>query len=546
MSINRATRARSIVWLSFRVHADALRIDPAAYIKAAIWRLRGLKVRARNRWSALAGRSRHAYSLWILRDEPKVFAEIEVGCRSAPIIPVIDCRDGEAGLDATLASVQRAGGSTRPVLLGGKNAGDLAVAEHPRDLANLMDAEGDSWVCPMFPGDTLAADALAIYWTAARLSPATNIIYSDDDLSDGGGGRREPHFKPDWNPELYAHHDFMTGSSIVRISRDMASSLPGLGWAESLVKAGVGAGGVPLHLPYILHHRISRPEPKVPEISPGTSSSMPSVSVIIPTRNQLSLLQNCLSGLANAQYDGLEIIIVDNGSDDRDVLEYLRQLEASGVTVMRRPGPFNYSALNNAAAQQSNGEFLCFLNNDVEMLEPNWLDFLIRQAVRPELGAIGARLLYPDMSIQHAGVVIGVGGGAGHAHRFEPDGSPGYFRRSRLPQFVTAVTAACMVVAKHKFAAVGGFDEQEFPVAFNDVDLCLKLNAKGWQTFYEPRAALIHHESKSRGPDLATDKRTRFAGELSALKRKWRTDRRRDPFHHPQLSAFCEQFVIQV
>jgi GT2 family glycosyltransferase len=202
--------------------------------------------------------------------------------------------------------------------------------------------------------------------------------------------------------------------------------------------------------------------------------------------------------------------------------------------------------LNNAAAVHARGELLCFLNNDIEILDPDWLSFMASQAVRSDLGAVGARLLYPDRSVQHAGVVTGVGGGAAHAHRFQREEEVGYFFRDRLPQRVSAVTAACLVVAKDKFEAVGGFDEQDFPVAFNDVDLCLKLNAKGWHSFYEPRAVLIHHESKSRGSDSAKENRARFAAELAALKRHWGTDRLRDPYHHPHLSPFCEQFRIAV
>jgi GT2 family glycosyltransferase len=209
-------------------------------------------------------------------------------------------------------------------------------------------------------------------------------------------------------------------------------------------------------------------------------------------------------------------------------------------------GAFNYSKLNNAAVRAAAGDFLCFLNNDVEMVDGDWLSLLVRQAVRSDMGAVGARLLYPDHTIQHAGVFTGIGGGAGHGHRFQREEESGYFERARLPQQVSAVTAACLVVAREKFLAVGGYDEADFPVAFNDVDLCLKLNARGWQSFYEPRAMLIHHESKSRGSDSARSNRVRFAGELAALKSKWRTDERVDPYHHPHLSRFSEQFLIAV
>jgi GT2 family glycosyltransferase len=180
------------------------------------------------------------------------------------------------------------------------------------------------------------------------------------------------------------------------------------------------------------------------------------------------------------------------------------------------------------------------------MTDPDWLWLLVEHAAKPDIGAVGARLLYPDGTIQHAGVFTGIGGGAGHAHRFIDGEAQGYFERARLPQRVSAVTGACMVVARDKFLAVGGFDEQRFPVAFNDVDLCLKLNRAGWQSFYEPRSTLIHHESKSRGSDRLRINRARFAGELAALKATWHTDQFRDPYHHPHLSPFCEQFLVAV
>jgi GT2 family glycosyltransferase len=272
----------------------------------------------------------------------------------------------------------------------------------------------------------------------------------------------------------------------------------------------------------------------------------PAVTVIIPTRNRLSFLRPCIEGLRKTAYPNLDVIVIDNASDEPDTLDYLALLKRDGVRVLEMGGAFNFSALNNAAVKRAKGELLCFLNNDVEIIDPDWLSLLVRQAARADIGAVGGRLLYPDGALQHAGVVTGVGGGAAHAHRNLRHDDPGYFLRDRLPQRVSAVTAACLVVSKDKFLGVGGFNEVDFPIAFNDVDLCLKLNALGWQTFYEPRAVLIHHESKSRGSDSAKENRERFAGELAALKRRWGTDQLRDPYHHPHLSPFCEQFHIAV
>jgi GT2 family glycosyltransferase len=166
------------------------------------------------------------------------------------------------------------------------------------------------------------------------------------------------------------------------------------------------------------------------------------------------------------------------------------------------------------------------------------------QAMRDDVGAVGAQLLYPDGRVQHAGVVVGVGNAAGHAHRLLHPSDRGYFRRHTLPQFATAVTAACLVVKRERFLAVGGLDEDNFRVAFNDVDLCLKLNQRGWQSFYEPRAVLVHHESVSRGLDKDKVGAARFARELAALQRRWATDQITDPYHHPELSRATEQFSV--
>ena len=193
---------------------------------------------------------------------------------------------------------------------------------------------------------------------------------------------------------------------------------------------------------------------------------------------------------------------------------------------------------------EARGKLLCLLNNDIEVMAPDWLEIMATQALRTDVGAVGAQLLYPDGRIQHAGVVIGVGNAAGHAHRFVHPSDKGYFRRHALPQFTSAVTAACLVVARDRFLAVGGLDERNFVVAYNDVDLCLRLNQRGWQSLYEPRAVLVHHESVSRGHDLDPVGATRFANELAALKRIWHTDQIVDPYHHPQLSRAAEQFSI--
>jgi GT2 family glycosyltransferase len=519
------------------VHRDAFLLDPAGYIQALFWRARGLKVRSRNRLAALMGRSPRAYNLWIARVEPKVHAELlrAPAVVDAEILAVIDASAGRGSLENTSASLDAASHTSR----------DVVTVRDPFELDPLISPDG-TWLCIVRPGDRVASDAFEIYSKAIADADGTWLVYADDDLITGGA-RHAPHFKSGWNPELFENHDFVTGSAVVRVTPEMLIDLDRETWAEQLTKRAIAHGPEPVHVAAVLHHREHRPQATAPaKPVPALPNRAPAVTVIIPTRNQLAYLRKSVEGVQQTAYPKIELVIVDNGSDEPQTLEYLASLKEAGHQVLCMTGAFNFSALNNAAVQQASGDMLCFLNNDIEVVEPDWLALLVRQATRDSIGAVGGRLLYPDGTLQHAGVVTGVGGGAAHAHRNLKDGEVGYFLRDRLPQRVSAVTAACLVVSKTKFLAVGGFNEVDFPVAFNDVDLCLKLNARGWQSFYEPRAVLIHHESKSRGSDSALENRARFAGELAALKRHWGTDAQRDPFHHPHLSPFTEQFHIAV
>ncbi|MFL5240428.1 MAG: glycosyl transferase, partial [Rhizomicrobium sp.] len=216
------------------------------------------------------------------------------------------------------------------------------------------------------------------------------------------------------------------------------------------------------------------------------------------------------------------------------------------IRVLAYPGPYNFSAINNAAALAARGAYLCLLNNDTEVVNAEWLTELMRYAVRDEVGAAGAKLLYEDGTIQHAGVVVGIGGAAGHAHRFLPATEPGYFRQPHVAQYVSAVTAACLVVEKKKFEAVGGLDEVALAVAFNDVDFCLKLEKAGWRNVYVPHAVLLHHESKSRGDDISPLNIDRYRRELRTLQERWGTTTYDDPLHNPNLDRYSETYVLNL
>jgi GT2 family glycosyltransferase len=536
------TAARGNAWLKIRIHMDAARLAPRSWFKALWWRLQGKRVRSRAQFAPLLAASPYAYHRWLL-DEPT--PELFCGDGSADIVAIVD-----AGLKQEETLVSLAAQGVSALLIGTPDIPDL------RALVEKIDWSLKPWLMPLPAGDVLAKNAIAAY-RAAAAQTNERIIYADDDIIDAAGRRSTPHFKPKWNSELFRYFDYLSGACIVRATRDDFAGLSqiklsGSHWATKLISA-VSDQGEPLRLPHVLHHRQSRPIPHVPSLNEAkyeTSEAMPRVSVIVPTRNRLELLETCLEGLDRTDYPNFEVIVVDNGSDDLATLAYLGNLNPARYRVLRYPGPFNFSALNNHAAKLATGELLCLLNNDIEVLDPRWLTTMVRQSLRPEVGAVGAQLLYPNGRIQHAGVVMGICGAAAHAHRFLLPHEEGYFRRHALPQFVSAVTAAAFVVRRDCYEAIGGMDEKKFPVAFNDVDLCLRLNARGWQTLYEPRATLIHHESVSRGLDRDPVGAARFASELAALKAAWGTDsgpaEEIDPYHHPQLNPFCEHFVIRL
>ncbi|MBS0481861.1 MAG: glycosyltransferase family 2 protein [Proteobacteria bacterium] len=523
-------------WLVLRVHCRALGTEPGAYLTAAWWRLRGKRVRSRNQFASLFGRSPLAYRLWQIRHGVVPGDDQGVG-DTPPLVALIDAGEDDAGLDDTLRSLSAEGVDALTI--------GMRPGLSPLDVAKMIDWAAGPWLMPITAGDQLAPGAGAAYRAAAaQADAATRLIYADDDLLDGKGPPHQPHFKPGWNAELFDHFDYLSGASILRAgAEDLEACASSPDWAASLTRR-IAARDTPAHLAAMLHRRRSRPLPRLPAVPQSGGQNLPPVSIIIPTRNRVDLLRTCLEGVAATDYPDLEAIIVDNGSDDPETLAYLDGLDPARHHVLRDAGPFNYAALNNRAAGEARGRLLCLLNNDVEITHPDWLRIMAVQAQRGEVGAVGARLLYPDGRIQHAGVVIGMGNAAGHAHRLLDPDEGGYFDRHSLPQFVSAVTGACLVVEKERFHAVGGFDEENFAVAFNDVDLCLRLNQRGWQSFYEPRATLIHHESVSRGLDRDPAGAARFAKELAALQRLWNTDRVTDPFHHPHLSRASEQFVV--
>ncbi|MDP4004273.1 glycosyltransferase [Methylobacterium sp. NEAU K] len=279
--------------------------------------------------------------------------------------------------------------------------------------------------------------------------------------------------------------------------------------------------------------RITRAADGLLRVANPLPDPRPLVSIIVPTRDRLDLLRPCLDSMrACTDWPSIEILICDNDSREPETLDFLRALEREGRgLVVPCPGPFNFAAMNNAAAARARGELLVFVNNDVEAFRPDWLTLMAREALRPEVGAVGAKLLDGEGRIQHGGIVLGTGGLVTHAHRHFPADAPGYLSALNATHAVSAVTAACLVVEAEKFRAVGGFDDAVFAVDFNDVDLCLRLNAAGHRTLLVPGAVLHHREAASRR--WTPEARARHEREIVALRRRWGPLLTQDPHYHP-------------
>lgn len=438
-----------------------------------------------------------------------------------------------------------------------------APAGLPADPRISTDASPDgAAIGHLCPGDVLAPDALAHLAAAFAGSEPAELAYADSE-SDTAEGLR-PSLKPGWSPDL-ALTTLYPGRPLL-VATDLAARAgwePGQG-ARALLLAATLAGPARVRrIPRILCRTVpDAPDPDghaaaleaalsraggpaalvrtgdTLELDWPLPDPAPLASVIIPTRDRPDLLRVAVRGvLHDTAYPALELVIVDNGSTDPAVAAlYAEWSSDPRVRVLERPGPFNFSRLVNDGAAASRGAVLVLLNNDVEVLHPDWLTAIVRQALRPEVGAVGAKLLFGNGRIQHAGVVVGLGGRAGHILRNRPADIPGHLGRLTVAHEVAGVTAACLAVTREKFEAVGGLDAEAFPVDFNDIDLCLRLGARGWKAVWTPRAVLAHHESVSRGPSVGAA-RIRFDAEGDRFAARWRAVIRDDPYYHPAFSV---------
>ncbi|TNC09340.1 glycosyltransferase [Methylobacterium terricola] len=268
----------------------------------------------------------------------------------------------------------------------------------------------------------------------------------------------------------------------------------------------------------------------------------PLATIIIPTRDRVELLRACIASIrAHTEWPSLDIIVCDNDSRHPRTLAYLKHLRDEGVRVLPSPGPFNFAAMNNRAAAEARGGLLVFVNNDVVAFQADWLRRMAEEALRPDVGAVGAKLLDERERIQHGGIVLGTGGLVTHAHRHFPGAAPGYLASLQATHRVSAVTAACLAVEAQKFRAVGGFDEAAFAVDFNDVDLCLRLEAAGYRTLMVPGAVLYHHEAASRR--WTPEARVRHEDEVARLRARWGARLENDPWYHPAFDPRAGTYV---
>ncbi|CAH0354134.1 glycosyltransferase family 2 protein [Aquabacterium sp. CECT 9606] len=453
----------------------------------------------------------------------------------------------------------------------------------------LLQASGD-WVGQLQVGDQWREHSLLRLLQAAQAHPDAKIIYPDEDRIDAQGRRSTHHFKPDWNLDFLLSANYIGHACL--ISREHLIAAGGYrhqeGSAytfEALLRCVEGLQPQQIvHVTEVLWHQPAsgpRPldetavqalQPHLDRTAPGSQARplansgtrgllqvrypvpnpAPLVSIVICTRNQYTLLHTCIESITRrTHYPHYDIIVVDNGSDEARTLAYLERLPRQDprVRVIRDDSPFNYAALNNMAVAHAQGDLVALLNNDIEVIDGDWLTEMVGHALRPDVGCVGAKLLYPDETVQHAGVLVGAGHDApgaiaAHYLRGIPREAPGYANRAIVTHQLTAVTAACLVIRKATFLQVGGLDSQHLAVTYNDVDFCLRVGELGLRHVWTPHALLYHHESVSRGRDASSKNVARFLPELAYMQERWAVQLQHDPQYNVNLSHEKPDFLL--
>lgn len=444
-----------------------------------------------------------------------------------------------------------------------------ALAMASGDFVGLLDHD-----------DLLAPNALFEAAKALEQEPSIDVLYTDEDKVDTDGKKHfKPNLKPDFNLDLlrsnnYICHFFMVRRTLAEQAGGFSGEYDGAQDYDFILRCTDMAKNIH-HIPEILYHwrtheasTADNPISKLYAYEAGKRAieahltrrgqagevslkkdlgfyrvkypvqGNPLVSVIIPNKDEAESLKLCIESLRRTvSWGNYEIIIVENNSTGPEIFSCYRELAKDArIRIVRWKSAFNYSAINNYGVKYAKGEYLLFLNNDIEALEEGWFTEMLGVCQRPEVGAVGAKLLYPDGTIQHAGTVIGIGGIAGHMFVNMPGGRSGYLHKASLMLDYSAVTAACMMMKRSLFEQLGGFEER-LSVAFNDVDLCLRANEAGNLVVYDPYACLRHYESKSRGAEDSPEKVRRFQEEIEFMRTRWeKLLKAGDPYYNKNLS----------
>jgi GT2 family glycosyltransferase len=438
--------------------------------------------------------------------------------------------------------------------------------------------------------DVLTPDALFEFALEINAHPEADMLYSDEDKLGDDGVLCDPHFKPDWSPDSFLSRMYTCHLGVYRrsIAEEIGGFRPGFEGSQDhdFALRFTERAGMVRHIPRVLYHwRVHsgstaasatakpyaaiagqkavaeaierRGEPGHVERSadvPGVyvvryaiAKKLP-IGIIMPTRDHGEDVDRALQSIfSRASYDDFEVVVVDNGSTDAGSLRTFAawSRREKRVRVLRYDHPFNFSRINNFAVANTTAPYLVFLNNDTEVITDDWLEAMVEQAQRPSIGVVGALLFYPDDTVQHAGVIVGLGGVAGHGHKDYPRSHPGYFGMLRSVNNCSALTAACVMMRRNVFEQVGGFDET-LAVAFNDVDLCLKVRDAGYNNVFLPHVQLYHYESKSRGREDTSAKYARFVQEVQTMEKRWATRTAVDPCYSPHLSIDSPGYAIRL
>ena len=448
-------------------------------------------------------------------------------------------------------------------------------------------ATGD-YICFLDHDDELTKDALYEFITAINQN-SPDVLYSDEGVINRYGRYLSYICKPDYSPDLLFSFNYMTHLLVVKktLFDNIGGFSTGYDGAQDydLILRLVEQTEKIIHIPKVLYlwRQIQGstsidPESKTYANEKGKNAlqktlerrningkvlktdqlfyyrvkrnvlNRPKVSIIIPFKDKPELLKQCVESILNkTNYQNFTIMGIDNGSHQDETMALMDRLTTldERICFHKFDIEFNFSKIMNHAVSLAKGDQLVLMNNDIEILNDDWLESLIEHAEQPEVGAVGAKLFYPDGKIQHAGVIIGIRGFAGHAHRNYPGDSPGYYHRLKSVQNVSAVTGALMMVKRSHYEEVGGLNEKHLAVALNDIDFCLKLRSKGYLNIFTPFCEAIHHESVSRGYEVSPENRARFSNEIIYFKRKWKDlIENGDPFYNPSLTLSKEDYSL--